>query len=247
MIQAALGIVEKMKIETFKTFSQKSASDTIFVQLNPNKFVISQQVQYDKSQPTGNTITDLKYNKTQSQISTFEFLFDSTGVVPPGQYGSSGGGSFGAMAAASNPYSITPARSLAKDLKDFKDLLLGYQSSTHEPPYLTLTWGAFILKCRLVEIEIVCTLFNSQGEPIRATANCKFCETAPVDFVLKKQNKSSPDLTHERVFKMGDSLPLMATEIYGSQDYYTDVAKANKLLSFRHINTGEKLFFPPIK
>jgi nucleoid-associated protein YgaU len=61
-----------------------------------------------------------------------------------------------------------------------------------------------------------------------------------------EENNSSPDLTHYRVIKKGDTLPLMCYRIYGDSKYYIQVAKANKLSNFRHLKEGEEIFFPPI-
>ena len=61
------------------------------------------------------------------------------------------------------------------------------------------------------------------------------------------ENPLSPDITHERLFKAHDRLPLMTDKIYENPNYYIDVAKANGLTSFRKIAAGTKLFFPPVE
>ena len=65
--------------------------------------------------------------------------------------------------------------------------------------------------------------------------------------MVAKENKNSPDLTHVRTFKMNDTLALMSESIYQNNTFYIDVAKNNKLLSFRKLSTGQKIKFPPIK
>ena len=57
---------------------------------------------------------------------------------------------------------------------------------------------------------------------------------------------TSPDLTHLRTVTEGENLPLMAQEIYRDPKHYFEVAKANDLDSFRKIDSGQQLQFPPI-
>ncbi|HEU6454372.1 MAG TPA: peptidoglycan-binding protein, partial [Roseateles sp.] len=57
----------------------------------------------------------------------------------------------------------------------------------------------------------------------------------------------SPDLTHKRVVKAGDRLPLLCNEIYGTPHLYLQVAAANGLDDFRNLAPGTQLFFPPLE
>lgn len=56
----------------------------------------------------------------------------------------------------------------------------------------------------------------------------------------------SPDLTHYRTVKEGDTLPLMAQRHYGSPGYVGLVVAANRLENHRALKVGRKLYFPPI-
>ena len=61
----------------------------------------------------------------------------------------------------------------------------------------------------------------------------------------RQANLQSPDLTHRRVVKEGDTLPLLCREIYGAPAYYLRVAQVNGLDDFRILTPGQELFFPP--
>jgi hypothetical protein len=246
MIQAALGIIDKMKIEIFGDPELENIKDTIYVQLNPDKYSTTKTIVYTDKQPIGSSQNVLSYQSSNSETASFEFLFDSTGVVPPAKK-DGGGMSLSSVASSFVPFNFGQAKSVSKDLSKFKDLLSEYDGNTHEPPHLRLTWGEFILKGRLTSMEVQYYMFNSQGEPLRAIARCSFSGSTTIKLLQEKQQPNSPDLTHERIFTMGDRLSVMAEKIYESPDYYTDVAKANGLLSFRDIPTGTKLLFPPIK
>jgi Contractile injection system tube protein len=256
MIQAALGIIDKMRIEVFDTNEfGKDPKKTIFVQLNPEKYSTKQSVSYFEEQPMGTTGVDLKYNKTDSDEITFEFLFDSSGVIPPGKIKEGKGEmSFldkaGDVLDALKPGIINPfseVKSVEEDLEEFKNLLFGYNSETHHVNYLQLLWGGYSQQCILKNMEIEYYLFRKDGRPTRAKAKCTFKGTISYKTMLAEQNKSSPDLTHERLFEMNDKLSLMVENIYDDPHFYIDVAKSNKILSFRNISLGNKIFFPAIK
>jgi len=256
MIQAALGIIDKMRIEVFETNDyKKDPKKTIFVQLNPEKFTMKHNVVFCEGQPMGATGNDLKFNKIEGEEVTFEFLFDSSGVIPPGKIKDKKGDmSFldkaGEVFDALKPAIVNPfadVKSVEEDLEAFKNLLLGYNGNTHHTSYLLLLWGGYRLQCRLKNMEIEYYLFRNDGKPIRAKAKCTFKGTASYAIMLAEQKKSSPDMTHEREVEMNDKLTLLSETIYENPNYYIDVAQSNAVLSFRNIRFGKKLIFPPIK
>jgi nucleoid-associated protein YgaU len=82
---------------------------------------------------------------------------------------------------------------------------------------------------------------------LRAELNVSFVEEDALLIQAAKAQQESPDLTHYRMVKQGDQLPLMCNEIYGSPSYYPLVAKANKLKDFRNLIPGQEIYFPPIE
>ena len=88
-------------------------------------------------------------------------------------------------------------------------------------------------------------MFRPDGSPLRAIINATFTEVLSQPAAQGEDKKSSPDLTHIRVVKEGDTLPSMANDIYGDFSYYLEVAKANNLQDFRNLMPGQKLYFPP--
>jgi hypothetical protein len=256
MIVAALGIIDKMRIEVFETNEyEKDPVKTIFVQLNPEKYTMKHNVVFCEGQPMGATGNDLKFNKIEGEEVTFEFLFDSSGVIPPGKIKDKKGDmslldKAGEVLDALKPVVVNPfdeVKSVEDDIEAFKNLLIGYNGKTHHTAYLLLLWGGYRLQCRLKNMEIEYYLFRNDGRPIRAKAKCTFKGTVSYKTMLEEQKKSSPDLTHVREFEMNDKLTLTSENIYENQNYYIDVAQSNALLSFRNIRLGKNIIFPPIK
>ncbi|MBL7887202.1 MAG: hypothetical protein JNJ52_10660 [Flavobacterium sp.] len=256
MIEGILGIIDKMRIEVFNSKEYlEPPKKTIFVQLNPEKYTMKHNVVFCEGQAMGTTGSDLKFNKIEGEEVTFDFLFDSSGVVPPGKIVDGKGiaslsSTLSDIGEALKPAFVNPfgeVDTVEKQVEEFKNLLMGYDGEKHQTAFLKLLWGGYSLSCRLKSMDIEYSLFRKDGRPIRAKVKCLFKGTVDYKLMVAKQKKSSPDLTHERVVTMNDSLPLMAESIYENNEFYIDVAKNNKLLSFRNVNTGQKINFPPIK
>lgn len=255
MIEGILGIIDKMRIEVFpsKDFTESEIKSTIFVQINPENYSINTEVEFCEGQPMGATSQDLKYNKIGSEEVTFDFIFDSSGILPPAKIKEGPADNIPLTEslidvlkpAIANPFE--QAETIEEELEDFKKLLAGYDGDIHQPNYLRLLWGSFVLKCRLVSINIEYKLFRRDGRPIRANAVCKFKRTQSTQEMQEQQNNRSPDVTHEKIVTQHDRLTLMAERTYDKNQYYIDTARVNNLLSFRELTIGEPLLFPPIK
>ena len=95
--------------------------------------------------------------------------------------------------------------------------------------------------------DITYTLFKSDGYPLRAKVKATFSENIEDTLRTAKEGKKSPDFTHQRIVKDGDTLPLMTYRIYGDDSYYLEVARINGLTNFRKLETGTIIQFPPLK
>ncbi len=226
------GKLEKMLILAFSD-SEKAenggvndADDQFEALINPESYTLQYKLKFSQgAQGQGTSGAQLKYEYTEPEEITFDFLFDNTGIID-GQ----------------------SRESVAEDLKKLKDVLIGYKGDSHEPRHLKLVWGEnSIFKGRVTELSINHKLFRSDGTPIRAIATVKFKSSIEEQKRAAKENKSSPDLTHIRKVKSGDTLPLMCYSIYGDPKYYLQVAEINGLSNFRQLKPGTDLFFPPLK
>ena len=95
-------------------------------------------------------------------------------------------------------------------------------------------------------MSTVYTLFKLGGDPLRAKVNLSF-----QGFITKKEeslkaNKSSPDLTHQIVFRQGDTLPLLCYRVYEDCSYYLEIARLNNISNIGDIEPGTRLVFPPL-
>jgi hypothetical protein len=224
------GKLEKMLILAYETSvaaengGQLDAKDKFEALINPETYSLDYKVKTADGQGQGTSSKQSKFEYAMPEELNFEFLFDNTGIIDgkPNKEG------------------------IFDDVNHFRQMLIGYQGSSHEPYHLKLVWGNLIFKGRAVELGITYKLFNPNGQPIRAVAKVKFKGSIEEKKRAAKENKTSSDLTHRRKVKAGDTLPLMCYEIYGDPKYYLQVAEVNSLGNFRFLAPGTDLVFPPI-
>ena len=130
-------------------------------------------------------------------------------------------------------------------LNNFIKLCYDMNGDIHEPNFLTITWGDLVYECRLLEMDYKFDKFNQTGQPLRISVHAVFLEDVSHDERLKREGKNSPDLTHVRFVKQGDSLPALCQDVYKDADFYLKVASYNKMNHFRDLEVGQKILFPP--
>ncbi len=233
------GELTKLKIKAFsdEKFSNEVADGEFSTLLNPETYVFKYKTEQNKDQASGTSKAAPKFNKSLPEDLELEFLFDRTGVLvdynSPGTAGSKifkdeGGG-------------------VIDDVEHFKKVVFDYNGEKHKPNYLKISWGTLLFKGSLTEMDVTFKLFKPDGTPLRAVAKAKFSGFVEDDLRVAMENNSSPDLTHLREVKEGDTLPLMTHRIYGDSKYYLEVAKFNNITNFRKLETGSQIYFPPIE
>lgn len=225
------GKLEKMKIYAYPDSQSMErgrsalAGSPIEVLINPESFTMDYKLKFSEDgQGQGTSGRQLKYEYTDPEEMSFEFLFDCTGIIDGRR-----------------------RDNVTDEIDRMKRLLTEYNGDNHEPPHIKLAWGSSALfKGRLTTLSINYKLFSPDGQPLRAVAKATFKQSIEEEKRAAQENNSSPDLTHIRTVKGGDTLPLMCYEIYGDPKYYLQVAAANQLENFRSLQTGTEIFFPPI-
>jgi nucleoid-associated protein YgaU len=178
----------------------------------------------------------MKFEKIEPEDIELEFLFDKTGALP---------GTF--KGTTDDAIKQESREGVWPDIEKFKKVVYDYKGEIHQPPFLIIQWGELLFKCVLREMSINFKLFKPDGTPLRASVKAKFTSTVENELRVRQQSNGSPDITHVRVVKAGDTLPMLAYQIYEDPSYYIQVAKANNLYNFRHLEPGTKIFFPPIE
>ena len=225
----ASGQLEKMKIYAYNNpelSAQHQVGAPFVAMMNPETYSIDTKMEFNLKQGHGTSGKTPKFELKNPEEMSFEFLFDNTGIIDGVNYDD-------------------PNPSLSQKIKDFQEFLMGYDGSTHEPKFFKLAWGTLLFKGRCTGLNINYKLFNPDGKPIRALAKVTIKEFKEDNLRVATEANQSPDLTHYRIVKKGDTLPLMCFLIYGDSRHYLEVARANKLINFRNLTVGEEIFFPP--
>ncbi len=216
----------KLKIEGFSDAAcSKSVGTPLTVMFNPDTYSRNYQVEYNNSNVIGENDNTLLFKGIKGGELKLKLTADGTGVVPL-------------------PQGIS---SVDAYIKKIKDTAYSFHGSEHRPSFLKIVWGALSVICVCKTLNVTYNLFKPDGSALRAVIELGLSET--VDFKTKamEAKKSSPDLTHLRTVKAGDTLPLMTYNIYGDSKYYMEVAKINGLNSISEIKPGDQIYFPPIK
>ncbi len=222
------GNLEKMLILAFEdsksaeTGGTNDAKDMFEALINPESYTLEYKVKTSDGQGQGTSGAQIKFEYTLPEELTFEFLFDNTGIID----------------------GKPKPNGVADEVQHFREMLTGYQGSSHEPYHLKLVWGDLVFKGRAIELSITHKLFNPDGRPIRTVAKVKFKKSVEDKKRAQKDKAQSADLTHVRKVKMGDNLPLLCFRIYGDAQHYLEVARANGLDNFRSLKPGMDLAFP---
>lgn len=220
--------LEKLTILVFKDSARRQRIGSLKAMFNPESFSFSHENKYGQDATIDTSAQKKPYSYSPGKSVTLDFVFDGTGVAE----GAGGAGS------------VSPR------IDAFMQSTALMNGATHEPNYLRLQWGDGVLQsfdCRLVSATITYTLFDKSGAPLRAKLAASFLEDLDDPKRTRIEGKSSPDLTHLRVVRSGDTLPLLCKEIYGSPEHYLRVARANDLNGFRELTAGTQIVFPPLE
>lgn len=196
--------------------------------INPESYKKEHAINYNKDKVLGKLAPELKFNNYNEEKISFDFVIDGTGVSD-------------AINMVSSP------RAVKEQIKDLKDIAYTYDGSMHQPKPVKLSWGPMSFFGRLTSMGVNYTLFKPDGSPLRAKVNLAFSEYVNRVEESKRASRSSPDLSHTRVVKAGDTLPLLCHEIYRDSSLYPYIARANNLTDFRNMAPGTRLSFPPIQ
>ena len=126
-------------------------------------------------------------------------------------------------------------------IKNLRSHLIDLVASEHKNAEIRVKFGSieFVGYCTSFKVDYID--FDLTGEPLSAEVSLSFQEEPDAADV------QSPDITHLITIKEGDHMTNIVKKIYGSPIYVTDVARANNLTSFRGIESGSKLYFPPLQ
>lgn len=208
-----------------ETFSKDFGS--IEVQINPASLHYSRKAAYNYGGYMGTSVPANTFYMLKNASLSFDFIFDETGVVP---------------LRAGNV-----DKSIPEMIELLEKVVYNINGETHQPNFLKLSWGSFVYKGRLTSLDYDYTLFRPDGSPLRVKVKLAIDGWLDTLTEAKTVGRQSPDLTRVVTLTDGETLAMWCEKIYGDSSYCVDVARANGLAGFRHLEAGTQIVFPPLK
>jgi hypothetical protein len=223
--------LEKLKIIAYKNVGRTQEFGTFEAMFNPESFSRHLGIKYnDRDQSINSSGKQQLYARSEPEQFTIKLILDGTGV--------------------NEKIGLTKlfgkTETVSDRIEKLLDLTFKMNGDIHEPNYIKIVWGDLNLACRLKNMNINYTNFDRSGHPLRAEIDLSLISDEDPTRRLRKENKNSPDLTHSRIVMVGDTLPLLTKQIYGSSVHYLKVAQFNQLDDFRNLTPGQRLYFPPL-
>lgn len=217
------GTLEKLKILAFTAPDYSGDPiETFEAFLNPSEIALSYEYEYDSAQGSGTTGSRMEFKKTKPGDLSLSFFIDGTGAS-------------GAVVDVQEQIALFQT-------------VTGYNGDIHRPNYLKVNWGTLsVRRCVLKSATITYKLFKPDGVPLRAVIAAVFTDNSDDQTRVAMAQDQSPDLTHVRVVKAGDTLPGLCTQIYGDPRYYAAVAAVNGIDRFTRLTPGRRVVFPPLE
>lgn len=229
------GTLEKVRIVAYTSRQLTKKAKTFFLPLNPENYSKNFKVELDKRSGHGNQGTDPRYKRTAAEELKLEFILDGTGAIENYHYNDLDTGR------------KDEDKSVKKQLELFLMTTYHMDGKIHRPNFLKVHWGEYLaFPCILSGLDINYQLFEAGGDPLRAKLSATFLDYKSKEEREARSRKNSPDLTHIKETMAGDRLDLMTHDIYNDTKHLLQVARLNGLASFRQLDSGIKLRFPPI-
>jgi len=223
---------KKIKIESYKDAGCSGAAiATVYAFINPTQYSSTVVMDFKKTETVGSPAPTYEFTAAgEGKLDLGEIIVDGTGLVQ--------------LKENAKGYLNTDVDGYIENLRK---VVCGYDGNKHRPPYLKISWGKLISKCVCNSFVVTYTLFNPDGTALRARIKLGLLISTDVETKLKEAKLNSPDLTHMRIVKAGDTLPLMTYQVYGDSSYYPQIARYNGLSHINAIEPGDQLYFPPLK
>ena len=220
--------LEKLKIKAFSDRQRRAEVGTFEAMFNPESFKQSYEIVYGRGQGIGSSDQSAVYSQNNPSDLNLRLVLDGTGVHEMGIVQLGG------------------TATVRERVDRFLELTFNMNGDIHEPNFLRVEWGEINFSCRLGNVDVSYTSFDRDGRALRAELDVTFISDTEVEKRLREENRNAPDMTHTRVVRNGDTLPLLSKEIYGSSEHYLFIAIKNELDDFRNLMPGQELFFPPL-
>jgi hypothetical protein len=191
--------------------------------MNPDSIKWQRSLEYFTEQGQGDNAPAQKYKSTPSEVLSFDIVIDCTGIVN------------------------AQRTNMKTEIDALKAIIFEYDGNIHRPNFVKIRWGKEIdFQGVLTSFGTSYTLFNQDGNPLRAKISLSFNKYISALTAKKLNAEQSPDMTHRVTVQEGVALPQLCYNIWKDDSFYIQVARYNGLNKFRDLKGIQRLIFPPI-
>jgi hypothetical protein len=194
-----------------------AGTQRIFVWFNPTDLSVDRSAQYASMPVPGLSMPILQYIRGDSDVLQLELFRDRTDQN--------------------------------SDIENDLAVLEGFikiDSALHAPPVMMFAWANFSFTGVVTSLRKKMTLFSEDGRILRARIALSLRSYESAEVQLRDLNLSSPDRTHARVLREGETLAHIANEAYGDPRMWRPIALANGIERPRFIEPGTPLRIPAL-
>lgn len=196
------------------------------VMFNPESYNLSFSAAYSEKKVAGLDGPISQYIAGDSQTLDMTLFFDT--YIPP---------------SITNPAeSGTDVTKLTRKLA----ALVFIKGSLHRPPKVTFKWGGLRFSGVVTNVKQICTMFLSDGMPVRAKVDITFKSLLDVKKSKMVSPFESPDRTKVRMVHEGEQLWNFAWDEYGDAEQWRAIARENGIMNPLEIMPGQKLKLPAL-
>lgn len=198
------------------------------VLFNPKEYSIDRDTEYAEVAIPGLESPVLQYVRGGGDRMTFELFLDVTDTLQDGQ--------------------VVTGQSVRELFVKPLERLMQQNEQLHAPPPVAILWGREVVMQSAVakSLSVKYTLFDTNGLPVRATANLTMREHRSASAQLAESRQESPDKTNVAIVRQGDTLPAIAFREYGEAALWRAIAVANQRSNPLDLVPGEELLVPKI-
>lgn len=194
----------------------------IEVQFNPSDYTIDRGATYASMPVPGLQTPIQQFIRGDADTLTLDLFLDDT--------------------SSRNSSNTESVKAKLEELRTFVRI----DSSLHAPPVCQFIWGDLDFTGTVVSLRERNTLFSQSGNPIRARVTLVLKAYKSAEVQLRELKLESPDRTHVRIVREGETLSSIAYEAYGDSRAWRPIAEANGIDRPRFVPPGTALKIPAL-
>lgn len=227
----------ELKKATLTYKSTKKGSQVVLpVQFNPTEYTISRKSSFTDTTGKLQEPHPLNLQSRGSSLATLRIkLLLDTATELPGYVIKSGLQKY-----------INDDKELYSVCEDISMLTKMYPK-THTQSSVIFSWGSMEFEGFITEMTINYTMFNRNGQPVRANLNLTILgEDKSILSTIGSKPRESPDRTKYRMLQQKDELWMLADEEYQDASCWKEIARENGILNPRKVNYTKHLKVPSL-